>query len=104
MSGILRGKLQKENFRVVCLKLACRCSRVIGNDEVQGMARKWRLKQGVGQDHWRRGFPSGVRTPQSHCQGPEFNPWRGTKIPQGTRCNQNIHWRRISQGTERSEY
>ena len=63
------------------------------------MAGKWRLKQAVGQDHWRRGFPGGVRTPHSHCRGPGFNPWWGTQIPQGTRCNQ----RKFPGGEEANE-
>ena len=52
------------------------------------------------QDHVRSGkssyrpdpeeFPGGpvVRTCHFHCQGPGFNPSRGTKIPQATRCVQ----------------
>ena len=40
-------------------------------------------------------FPGGpvVRAWGPHCQGPEFNPWWGTKIPQATRCGQKkVHF------------
>ena len=38
----------------------------------------------------KREFPGGpvLRIPCFHCQGPEFNPWSGTKIPQAAQRGQ----------------